>query len=365
METYLLHLLGHLDRRRFEPFLICPANSGTLNKKARKLGIEVKNVQLERSISPISDFMSLVKIVKEIRRINPGLIHLHSSKAGVIGRIAAALTSKVTIYTPHAYAYLGASGLMRLFYLAIEKALRPLTNYLIASGLSEKVRSVEEVGYRPEMITYASLFELLMEMPKEVSSQAASSLVLMIGRLNYQKNPEMFVRAARVVAERIPNACFKIVGSGFQEYHGEVAKKLISSLGLKKKFEIVKWMDRKSLFQIMGKAAIIVVPSRYESLGYAVLEAMFIGKPVVATRVDAIKVAVIDGTTGYLVELDDDQAMAERIIQLLDDASLREKMGRAGRKWVAKHFNIAKNIRKIETVYVDVCELWHNRSVPV
>ncbi len=360
VESYLNQIIQHIDREHFEIFLMFPKSDGPLAVTAKKLGVEQINVDLARDINPLKDVAGLVRMSRDVRRIRPDLIHVHSSKAGVLGRLTARFFGIPCIYTPHGYAYFGAHGRLRQeFYLWVERLLRTFTAQLLAVGESEAKSSIEDVGFSPGKVSWVNN---AIE-PQAVASSPSprcedNSFVLMVGRFIYEKNPEMFVRAAGEVARNLPRARFMIVGGGYHEFNRELVKKIISSHSLEEKFRIYEWMRQDDLYQIMAKASVIVVPSRHDALPFVPLEAMALGKPVVGTRVDGVQDVIIDGATGFLVDLDDDEAMAEKIIALLDDPELRERMGRTGRKRVEEHFNIAKNIRKIEMAYEEVYTRW-------
>ncbi len=357
VESYLNQIIQHMDRERFEILLMFPKSDGPLAVTAKKLGVEQINVDLVRDINPLKDVAGLVRMSRHVRRIRPELIHVHSSKAGVLGRLTAGLFGIPCIYTPNAYAYLGAQGLRKKFYLRVERILRPFTAKLLAVGRSEANRSTEDVGFTPEKVTFVNNAIVPLTVTwSPTSNSEKKPLVLMVGRLNHQKNPEMFVLAAGRVARRKPEARFMIVGGGYHEFHGDMVRDLIASLGLQEQFQIHEWMAQEDLHHVMAQADIIVVPSRYDGLPFIPLEAMSMGKPVVGTQVDGVQDVIVDGITGYLVELDDITAMADRIVYLLKDSQLRINMGREGRKRIEKEFNISTNIRQIEDVYAEVCQ---------
>ncbi len=268
------------------------------------------------------------------------------------------------IYTPNAYAFLGASRFNGKIYQLVERVLRHTTACLLAVGESERTRSINDVGF-PESKVAVVNNAVSLPAERDTDEDLTEPMVLMVGRLCYQKNPEMFVRAAGRVHRRHPECRFELIGGGYQEHHGRTVRGLIDELDLQDRFEIHDWMTPQGVADRITQATIMVVPSRYDGLPFIPLEAMALGKPVVGTRVDGVQDVIVDGETGFLVDLDDDEAMAGKILRLLDDPELRERMGQAGRKRVEEHFNIAKNIRKIEAVYDDVYEHWNERSPSV
>ncbi len=364
VETYILQTLSHLDRTRFEPHLICPENVGSLAEKAEALGIPVYPLDVPREISVVADLRAVIETRRQIKWLNPDLIHAHSSKGGVLGRLAALRTGIPVIYTPNAYAFLGASRFNGKIYQLVERVLRHTTACLLAVGESERTRSINDVGF-PE--SKVALVNNAISLPavSNMEEDITEPMVLMVGRLCYQKNPEMFVRAAGRVHRRHPECRFELIGGGYHEHHGRTVRGLIDELDLQDRFEIHDWMTPQGVADRITQATIMVVPSRYDGLPFIPLEAMALGKPVVGTRVDGVQDVIVDGETGFLVDLDDDEAMAGKILRLLDDPELRERMGQAGRKRVGEHFNIVKNIQKIEAVYDDVYEQYYGQSPSV
>ena len=364
VETYILQLLSHLDRSRFEPHLICPENIGSLAEKAEALGIPVYPLDVPREISVLADLKAVSKTRRQIKRLKPDLIHAHSSKGGVLGRVAAFRTGIPVVYTPNAYAFLGSSGIKGWLYLWPEKILKRNTASLLAVSESERSRSINDVGFPASEVAVVNN-AISVPAVSDIGEDLGDPMLLMVGRLCYQKNPEMFVRAAGWVHRRYPECRFQLIGGGYQEHHGRTVRGLIVELDLQERFEIHDWMTPQGVADRITQATIVVVPSRYDGLPFLPLEAMAMGKPVVGTRVDGVRDAIVAGETGFLIEIDDDKAMAEKIIVLLDDPALRQRMGQAGRKRVEQHFNITSNIRKIEAVYADVYERWYGESPAV
>ncbi len=354
IETHLLQVLEHLDRERFQPFLICPRGNGRLFEKVQHLNVPVFSVPMVRRIAPFKDIYAGLAISRLVGEIGPDIIHVHSSKAGVLGRLAAAHHGMLSIYTPNAYAFLGATGLKRWLYLRIEKSLRSKTWRLLACGPSEMDRSLRDVKYQSDKVVSVNNSLACSTEPANRQVSTSESLsALMVGRFIHQKNPEMLVRVARLVTRELPHVKFLLVGGGYQATLGKAIQLLTAKLGLAGKLTVLDWMEPSALESLMLDAAVIVVPSRFDGLPFLPLEAMLLGKPVVGTNVDGVKDTIVDGETGYLVELDDDDAMASRLIELFQDPQLRTRMGEAGRRRVDEQFNIERNIRQLEDIYAE------------
>lgn len=363
IETYLVMLFAHIDRRRFTPVLVCPPKAESLLERARELGVEVIPTPMLRDIHLRHDVHSLRQLHRVMGEVRPDIVHAHSSKAGVLGRVAAGLRRVPALYTPNAYAFLGASGMRGWTYRLMERAMRPLTTMLVAASDSEATRSRRDVGFAAERVrVFWNSIEMdspRNRMDTDVGADAArpdgaAPRIMMIGRLAYQKNPEMFVRVAAALVPAIPGARFTVVGAGFHDEHLAQVEALISRLGLTERMEILPWRPRGELLALIDTATVVVVPSRYESFGYVAAEAGARGKPVVATAVDGLRDVVRDGETGFLVELDDDAAMARRIEQLIVDPRLAKRLGQQAHARVRNIFQIEQNIRILEDIYASV-----------
>ena len=175
--------------------------------------------------------------------------------------------------------------------------------------------------------------------------------MLTAGRLAYQKYPEMFVRVATLVARERPDARFVWVGGGFAGPLERRVRDLVVKAGLESRFEIRPWVTKRETLVAIAACAVFVLTSRFEALGNVTLEAMMLGKPAVVTDADGSRDLVESGANGFVVALDEDQAMGNRIVELLNDAGLAARMGLAGRRRAERDFDIKRNVRLLEDVY--------------
>ena len=354
IETYLELLFKSINRDVFELHLICPDYEGSLAEKAEQMGVTVRILQMKRNPSPLSDYRHWVILKRWIKEIAPHLIHAHSTKAGGLSRLAAMGGSIPVLYTPNAFIFLGKKGLMYRVTLFAERLLRRYTHFLVAASPSESKRAEIDVGFPADKIrTFTNSIDI-SELPSTTADKArGESTVTMIGRLAYQKNPEMFIRAAGRIHRQNPGVRFRIVGSGYQELLINQVEFLIRQENLREVLQIVPWVARDQIGEILLNSIIIVVPSRFESFGYVAAEAGIMQKPVVATDIDGLRDVIKDGVTGYLVKSGDDLSMTRRILELIDNPDLCHKMGAAGKHRVEKLFDIKKNIKLLEEVYFE------------
>lgn len=352
VETSILMLLRHLDPLRYELHLVCPPRTA-LASAARGMGVRVLEINMVRNPHPFYDLSALFTLARLIRREGYAIVHGHSAKGGYLSRLAARLAgSSKTIYAPQAFSYLSQRGIARMFFRLLERAAVPLTDVLVASSLSESRRAVDEVGYDLARVTVIpnsiDLDEVRSARP---ASPVLGPVVLTVGRLGYQKNPDMFVDVARVVLKRRPGVRFVINGGGFASPLEARIRKVIARSGLDGKIEIVPWTARRATLELIGQCSVFVLTSRFEGMPYTLLEAMMLRRPVVVTDVDGSRDAVRSGLSGYVVSPGDAQAMADRIVELLDDPRLAESMGEQGYELLRERYNIKNNVKHFERLY--------------
>jgi glycosyltransferase involved in cell wall biosynthesis len=191
------------------------------------------------------------------------------------------------------------------------------------------------------------------EAPADQSEQHSQITVGIIGRIVPIKNFEMFVQAARRVADKHPQTRFVIVGrpGNFPDEmeYGQQIIKLIGTLGMTDRIKFQPPVD--NLPGLISEMDVMVSSSHLETFGRTMIEAMALSKPVVATAVGGVPEVVSDGEAGFLVPPGDAETMANRIIQLIEDPALREKMGRNGRERVLRHYDMRLIARQWEEIY--------------
>jgi glycosyltransferase involved in cell wall biosynthesis len=167
-----------------------------------------------------------------------------------------------------------------------------------------------------------------------------------VADLRPQKGLRHFIRAAKLVAEEREDVGFLVVGSG--SLFADLSL-LVSDCGLEERVRIVA--GEEAIWKYYALMDIFVLTSLWEGFPYAILEAMAMRKPVVATSVTGSREAVIEGKTGLLVPARDERAIARAALRLLDDAGLRDEMGAEGRRAIERNHLIQHRIKELEDVY--------------
>ena len=349
IDTYVRNTVALTDER-FDFVVINGADDN--NKPYIRNGREVKSYTIEmyRRLNPVKDLQAVVQAVKIIRQEKPDIIHCHSAKGGIIGRIAGFITGCKTVYTAHAFSFLSAEtpGKRRVFLL-LERMAR-LRSWLLACSDSERGLGMKEVGYKAEkaLAWNNAVPDVTDAIP--IAETQGVRYICSIGRPCYQKNPRMMVEVARRVHERHPAVKFYLLGVGFYSPMLEEMKTQIAESGLAHCFVLKPWLSHEETMGYVRQSTVFFMTSLYEGLPISVIEAMALRKPVVATRVIGNIDCVTDGENGFLTSLDPVE-MSDRICRLLEDGALLQRMEQASRYIFERDFLINNRIHELETIY--------------
>ena len=186
-----------------------------------------------------------------------------------------------------------------------------------------------------------------VKVPAEPCSPWSQQDILFLGRLDARKSPDVLLRASRRVLERFPGT--KVVFGGDGEV--EKNKALAEELGIANHCEFHGWVSGAEREGLFARAAVYCLPSKNEGLPMSVLEAIARGIPTVATPVGGVPQVIEDGVSGFLVDVDDVDALSDRLNILLDKPGLRENVGAASRNTVTRLFNVGGSIKQLLALY--------------
>lgn len=335
----VLHTARKLDRTNFEVALAWGPGD-LLDSEAvaiDDLGLfEVP--PLVRPVSPVSDLRAFAGLRRVIRTFRPDVVHTHSSKAGILGRLAARREKvPVVVHTIHGFGFTPLQPPpMRVAFRTVEKALARWTDHFVTVSECDRRRGVELGLFPEERATViragidlaafstasggAAVRELL-----GIPSQAP--LVTQIGNFKPQKAPLDFVRVAAVVAAQCPEAWYVMVGDGPLR---PAAEELARSLGVADQMVFCGWWD--DVPALLETTTVSVLTSVHEGLPCSVVEALAAGVPVVATAVDGTPEVIAPGVNGYLAPVGDIGALAQFVCRLLNDPDERARMADAARE---------------------------------
>ncbi|MDR2399450.1 MAG: glycosyltransferase family 4 protein [Endomicrobium sp.] len=352
-----LHVAKNINKDIFDSFIIA-GNGGILD------GIIAKKIELYslkdfvREISPLKDLKTLFEIYTVLKRERPNIVHTHSSKAGILGRIAAKLAGvKTIVHTIHGYGFNETQNwIVKNFYIFLEKFCALFSDKLIVvtkedikKGLHYKIAKEDTfVLIRAGIDTkFYKSFVPNPEFKPELGISRDMKVVTTIGPFKPQKNLRDFIRAASIVSKRIDNVIFLVVGDGEQRKELEA---LIESLNLKYKILILGW--RSDIVEILKASDIFVLTSLWEGLPCTIIESMCCSIPVIANAVDGVKEIVKDRETGFLIEPYDYEKTAENVVYLLNDKHILKDMGLKGFNSISQDYDINTSVKQHENLYL-------------
>ncbi len=355
-------LFEKLDQEQFDATLIYGATVEPSTRSAefiRSLGNKAILIPaLCRSISPFNDVIAFFNILKVLLKGKFNVVHTHTAKAGILGRIAARIAGvRAIIHSSHGHDFYGYFGrLLSWFIVCAERFAGLFCDKIHALTELEKqdmllfricpkekievIYSGVEVGFlRPSQ-------QLVDNIKAELSVKDKTRFVGIVGRLEPIKGVSYFIEAAKIVSQGSENVKFLIVGDGSQK---EELEKIAESLGLCSNLAFMGW--REDVNTILFTLDILVLSSLNEAVGRCVLEAQAVGVPVVATRVGGVPEVVLNGVTGLLVPAKDPKKLADAILFLLKNDDKRRQMSQAARGWIDEKFSDRVMAEKFSQLY--------------
>ena len=299
--------------------------------------IKVKN--FTRSINIKKDLKALKEIKKIIQDERPDIIHLHSSKAGVIGRLAISGKKIKIFYNPHGFSFLKLddSKLKRIVYWLIEKSMTIINPKCIIIGCSQgEYEEAKKLSKKSICINNGINIKKLKEETKDLKERLIDFKKIKIctsGRIGYQKNPVLF----NEISKKFPDIEFTWIGDG------ELKNKLTST-----NINITGWKSRKEVLRNLNDNDIFILTSLWEGLPISLLEAMYMKKICIVSNVIGNRDVIQDGVNGYIANnIDDFIRTINDLISSRDVVSIKENAN----KVVINEFNAVDMIEKYKREY--------------
>jgi glycosyltransferase involved in cell wall biosynthesis len=306
-------------------------------KETFSKSVSLIEINMMREFSLLEDYSALIRLIKTLRAIQPDVVHLHSSKAGVLGRIACLLLSKKVkvFYTPHGYAFLRTdiTAIRKKTYRAIEVLFQKISrNTTIACGDTE-FEIAKKIG--PSLLVRNGI--TINEVQKYSIAHNNSTLTIgIVGRITAARNPELF----NTIALQNPQFNFVWIGDG--ELKSALSATNISVTGW--------FLNQKEVLQELNKIDVYIQTSLWEGLPIAVLEAMAMQKPVVATNIVGNKDIVVPNETGFLF---DTILEVNEYLAILQDENTRAVLGKNGLARCQKLFSNDRKFNELVAIYQD------------
>lgn len=369
-ENTLLTVIGLNKNSDYQVTLVTgPAigPEGELIERVKHNNIDLIIIdEMRRNITPLKDLITFVKLFFLLRRLRPDIVHTHSAKAGILGRIAARLAGvKTIIHTVHGLPFHPYQfNLANIFYIALERFTALFTTKFItvADAMTEQSLKVK-VGSREMYTTIYSAMEMDKFRPAGDVRAVRESLGLSrddkvigtIARLAKLKGHHYLLKIAEQVISKVPQAKFLFVGDGNLK---EQILKEVKDRGLIGRVIFTGLVEPDRIPSLIQAMDVLVHPSLREGLARALPQALALGKPAISFDIDGAREVVLNGKTGFLIAPPTNQdettalkKMAESIIYILQHPDEASKMGKTGQELVQRNFNADYMVERIQKVY--------------
>ncbi len=337
---------------------------GSLENEARKIfGNQPSDFtvvpELVRPVHPLKDFVALRKLEKILRVQQPDIVHTHSGKAGILGRLAAKRAGvPVIIHHIHGPSFGNFQGaLANLVFTAAEKHAAKVTDHFFCSASAmTKLYLAAGIG-KPEMFTRIfSGFNLEpflnatndLALRKKLDLDENDFVIGKIARLFKLKGHADLIKAFAKILPQVPHARLLFVGDGI--LRGEIEKQA-RELNIRDKIIFTGLVSPSEVARYVGLMDCLAHLSYREALSRALPQALAAGKPVIAYDFDGADEICLENETGFLIRTGDIETAAQKLLQLARDAELRKKLGQRGQQFVKENFSVEKMVADQYSVY--------------
>lgn len=359
-ENTLATVLGLRQIPGVEVDLVSGPTTGPEGSLEHQVGDLLVVPKLVRPIHPVKDWMALKHLEQILRERKPDVVHTHSGKAGVLGRLAAKRAGvPVIVHTVHGPSFgKFQNPLGNFIFRGAEKfAARATTHFIVVADAMKNQYLAAGIG-RPEQ--YTKIFSGFalgpflsagndLELREKMGIAPDDFVIGKIARLFKLKgHDDLFAVAPELVRQ---NAKIKFLLIGDGEWRGRF-EAMAKNTGLEKHFIFAGLVPPDDVPKYTGIMDALVHLSLREGLPRAVPQALAAGKPVVAYDCDGAREACLEGQTGFLVQPGDFATLKKRLLELAGDPALCQKLGRAGRDFARENFPVEKMVRDIYNLYM-------------
>lgn len=304
---------------------------------------------LKREISIIDDVLGFWEIKKYLKQLKPDVVHCHSSKAGLLGRLAAKSLQFPVVFTAHGWAFTeGISPVRQKLYAKIEKFLIKFSDHIITVSEFDRVYGFKfGVGSPDKVTTVHNGIPVQDSNAKVVKQIDQFCKVIMVARFDDQKDQMTLIQALGLLKNK--NWVMEFIGSGPTL---EYCKQEVSKLGLEDKIKFLG--QQRNVKYFLNNSDIFVLSTNYEGFPLTILEAMRAKLPVIATNVGGNNESIIDKETGFLTRKNDIQNLSQALSTLIENKNLALKMGECGYNRFITNFTHDLMLKKILKIYTEV-----------
>jgi glycosyltransferase involved in cell wall biosynthesis len=351
-----------MDQEVYESYLVTgniESNESSMDYYADKYGIKPIYVNsMSREIRLFKDLKAFFKIYKIIKKIKPDIVHTHTAKAGILGRLAAWMANvHVIFHTFHGNVFNGYFGKIKtMYFILIEKLLAKLSTKIIAISQQQKKELINLGITKEDKITVINLgFQFENVIPDEKDRNKFreeyfvpndAKLIGIVGRIVPIKNHKLFLDIAKQVISKYSNVYFAIIGDG--ELRDDIEKEIIA-LNLNKRVFITGFI--KNLKSIYADLDIVLLTSNNEGTPVALIEAMACKKLVMSTRVGGVEDFIENGVDGFYFPKERYESFTSEIDNWMNNEEKYDQMKSDAQKKAIEKFSYVHLINNMENLY--------------
>ena len=349
-------LMRGFNQEAFEQELLTGFCAAGESDYLEKVATDVKAIRIDglgRSIKPRADLTALFAIIKEIRRFKPDVIHTHTAKAGVVGRIASIISGQrsIRVHTFHGHLLHGYFGAGRTkLVILIEKFLALFTHQLLAVGkkvqddlIAAGIGNSKKFAVIPPGLQLAHVPNR-SEARQELGLDQNEIYCAFIGRITQIKRPDRFLDVIAKVKTDGIKVDFIVAGAGEQLQY---CQDRVTSENLPVTF--LGW--REDIENVLAAADLVILTSDNEGTPLSLIQSGMVGITVDATNVGSTNEIVVNGKTGFLTDLSVDE-LAEAVMKLAENSNLRAQMGTAGQEFTLARYGVERLVKDHQDLYL-------------
>ena len=357
LNHFLLPLVDGMKTEGWDVTCVC--SDGDFVPELRNKGYKIITVPIQRSLNVFSHVVSAFLLYKVFKRNKFDVLHAHTPIAALIGRIAAkAARVPLVIYTAHGfYFHDEMPRWKRRVYVAIEKLGARFGDFVFTQSAEDAEAAVKErICKSDEVMTIGNGVNVDRFAPRQMDKVKSvrntlgitdsGTVVGIVGRLVNEKGYPEFLEAAVQVSQRFPDTYFLLVGSRLKSDHNQSIDDLLISSKNKLGDRLIMTGFREDVPELMGAMDVFCLPSHREGMPRTIIEAMLMGKPIVATDIRGSREEVLPEKTGLLVPTRSPEKLAEAICRLLSDPEMMKRMGAHGRERALQLYDERKVVSK-------------------
>jgi glycosyltransferase involved in cell wall biosynthesis len=350
MRFILFNHLKFLKSEGYDVHAVCFVKKW--QKELNEIGVNVKNIKFKRSVSFISDFITLVKLYFYLKKEKFDIVHTHTPKAGLLGQLAAKFALvPIILNTVHGFYFQKKdSWLKRKFFIFLEKIAAKCSNTVFFVNREDMKTAVEEKICRQEKIKYfgggvnlqrfdTTRFSetFISNFKKELGLNDKKIIIGIVARMVKEKGYLDLFMAFKKVINNFPEALLLVVGDPDYEKKDSIEPCVVKKYGIEN--SVVFLGERTDVDRIYALMDIFILPSHREGLGISAIEALAMEKPVIVTDIRGLREVVDDGKTGKLIPTGSADQIAKAIIYMINNRKEAIEMGKKGRRKVEKEFD--------------------------